>query len=452
MWKHALALLLGATLASAPIGCASRGGPSATPSDPRAPAPPEASADPSDPPPVSTPDADEPEPDFEPTPGPPGPTAMDRVQSAVDGMFLGAVLGSTAGPLGAAVGAGAMLIYSAITGHVPLRGTAGPSRGGGGGGGGGDPDGEEQQREEEIEREIEKEAERGEVLENQIEEELRRQEELLEQIESGESAQAKAGDEDLAERADPRTAPEAPKDRELPMAIFEKEKITIPAGAWGTNKNEIDVVKRTLDADRDGKAEEIRYFDEKNVMIRREQDQDFDGTIDTWSTYAKGQLTQRDLDTNADGKVDTWEVYREGRMTSRQIDRDHEGTKDAFYVYEAGALVEEKHDGNNDGSFDLVVDYQNKLRTKAIEDRDHDGKPDTWTDYSSSELVVRVEKDTDASGKADVVEIYSTDTGKSVLARREEDRNGDGTPDITSIYENGKLVRREISDPALVPL
>jgi len=39
-----------------------------------------------------------------------------------------------------------------------------------------------------------------------------------------------------------------------------------------------------------------------------------------------------------------------------------------------------------------------------------------------------------------------------VLARREEDRNGDGTPDITSIYENGKLVRREISDPALVPL
>ena len=66
---------------------------------------------------------------------------------------------------------------------------------------------------------------------------------------------------------------------------------------------------------------------------------------------------------------------------------------------------------------------------------------------------MRVEKDTDGSGKADVIEIYSTSTrGKSVLARREEDRNGDGTPDITSIYENGKLVRREISDPALVPL
>ena len=41
---------------------------------------------------------------------------------------------------------------------------------------------------------------------------------------------------------------------------------------------------------------------------------------------------------------------------------------------------------------------------------------------------------------------------EAVLAKREEDRNGDGTPDITSIYRNGKLVRREISDPALVPL
>jgi hypothetical protein len=35
---------------------------------------------------------------------------------------------------------------------------------------------------------------------------------------------------------------------------------------------------------------------------------------------------------------------------------------------------------------------------------------------------------------------------------REEDVTGDGKIDITSIYENGKLVRREIADPSLVPL
>ena len=64
-------------------------------------------------------------------------------------------------------------------------------------------------------------------------------------------------------------------------------------------------------------------------------------------------------------------------------------------------------------------------------------------------MVARIEKDTNGSGKADVIETYDVQSGKSVLAKREEDRNGDGTVDITSIYENGKLVRREISDPAL---
>ena len=47
-----------------------------------------------------------------------------------------------------------------------------------------------------------------------------------------------------------------------------------------------------------------------------------------------------------------------------------------------------------------------------------------------------------------------------MLLRREEDKNGDGVidvtsfyeKDVTSFYEKGKLQRREISDPALVPL
>jgi hypothetical protein len=38
-----------------------------------------------------------------PVSAPPGLTAMDRVQSAVDGMILGAVIGAQAGPIGAAV-------------------------------------------------------------------------------------------------------------------------------------------------------------------------------------------------------------------------------------------------------------------------------------------------------------------------------------------------------------
>ena len=54
------------------------------------------------------------------------PTGPDhvgqRAQSAVEGMLMGAIIGGQAGPIGAAVGAGTFLIYSAITGDVPLQG------------------------------------------------------------------------------------------------------------------------------------------------------------------------------------------------------------------------------------------------------------------------------------------------------------------------------------------
>jgi hypothetical protein len=50
------------------------------------------------------------------------------------------------------------------------------------------------------------------------------------------------------------------------------------------------------------------------------------------------------------------------------------------------------------------------------------------------------------------VETYEVTDGKALLARREEDVNGDGSIDIVSIYENGRLVQRQISDPDLAPL
>ena len=80
---------------------------------------------------------------------------------------------------------------------------------------------------------------------------------------------------------------------------------------------------------------------------------------------------------------------------------------------------------------------------------------DTWTTYrvvDGEEVVARIERDTGGSGKPDVFETFDARGGKAVLTKREEDKDGDGNIDITSIYENGKLVKREISDPSLVPL
>jgi hypothetical protein len=258
-----------------------------------------------------------------------------------------------------------------------------------------------------------------------------------------------------AERANPRVAPDAPKDRELPLSVFEMAPVRIVAGSWD-NDETIEVTRGVLDADRDGVPEQIRFFEPGSMLLLRlEQDSNFDGNLDIWNTYEDGELAARVRDTSGDGSADVWERYENDRMTHRTIDRDHDGIADAFYVYGGDILVEESHDANNDGTVDRQISYRNLFRVHAEEDRDFDGNMDVWTIYGVSrgkEVVERVEQATKGSGPPDRIETYETDSGKSQLSKLEEDRNGDGTVDVTSHYKNGKLVQREISDPDLAPL
>ncbi len=101
-------------------GCASTPNPPADPLDP-------VSAPPAT---ATLPPNIDPDPDPAATAGN-GPTAAQRAQTAVEGMLVGAVIGAPFGPIGSAGMAGAMLVYSAITGQVPFH-----TSGGGGGGGG----------------------------------------------------------------------------------------------------------------------------------------------------------------------------------------------------------------------------------------------------------------------------------------------------------------------------
>jgi hypothetical protein len=340
-------------------------------------------------------------------------------------------------------GAGTLLIYTAITGQPPF----------------GSSDGARTAPVDRRRWTAEGEASRGRSLEAQIQEELERQQAALAGIESDPGAQSTIESlitgQDLAERANPRVAPDAPKDRELPLTVFEMEPVTIVAGSWG-NEEPMKVRRGVLDADEDGKPEQIHYFDpESMVLLRKEQDSNFDGALDIWSTYEAGKLVSRVRDTDDDAEADVWEHYENDRMTHRTIDRDRDGVADAFYQYAGGILVEERHDANNDGSVDRRIRYQNLFRESAEEDLDHDGQMDVWTTYGVShgkEVVVRIERASKGSGTPDIVETYDVSTGKSTLAKLEEDRDGDGTVDITSRYENGKLVQREISDPDLAPL
>jgi hypothetical protein len=293
-------------------------------------------------------------------------------------------------------------------------------------------------------------------VEDEIQRELQRQEELLRQIDKETGAREASrttvapSDGDLAAKTDPRSAPPAPRLRDLPDSVFEKKFASIP-GPEGKGKRE--VVARRLDADRDGKPEEVRYVDEKTrQLVRVEEDRDYDGRIDVWSSFEGGALVAREIDENGDGKPDAWERYASGRMTSREVDRDGNGVRDAFYVYQGDALAEERHDTKGSGHVDRIVHYSGRRLTQTEEDRDGNGAMDAWSSYgidgSGAEVVVRVERDAKGDGKPDVVESFEQQGGKTVMTRREEDTNQDGTPDVISIYDKGKLVKKEINDPS----
>jgi hypothetical protein len=294
-------------------------------------------------------------------------------------------------------------------------------------------------------------------VQGEIDAELKRQEILQRSRDLSEIGRAlngsPASDEDLEERADPRIAPRAPVDRDLPVAIFDSEEIEIPPGTMG-NTDAVLVIKRSLDADRDGKPEQVRYIDKSTgEMIWKEADRDYDGALDTWQTYGGDWLDERTLDTSNDGRVDTWERYWGGLMIERVIDRNGDGGKDAFYTFSDGSLVEERHDRNDDGHSDLIVTYQGRQKTKSREDHSGDGQIDTWTTYAlvnGVELPAIIKRDSDGSGKIDIIDQFETSSGKPILSKREEDTNGDGAIDVTSTYRNGKLYRLELADTTLV--
>ena len=65
---------------------------------------------------------------------------------------------------------------------------------------------------------------------------------------------------------------------------------------------------------------------------------------------------------------------------------------------------------------------------------------------------MQISQDELGQGTVTIVEVFDTSSGEAVISRKNEDVNGDGQIDVVSFYEDGRLVRREISDPALVEL
>jgi hypothetical protein len=362
-----------------------------------------------------------------------------RAESAVEGVIIGTVVGGQiAGGYGAAIGAAVFGLYGLVTGDVPFD-SGQKQRGPGSGGGDAD---------DALESEIEEELEKQSELEDEIEAELKRQEDLLEQIDKQEELNKEIEKEtrtvDVTE-SDPLAAPTAPYVREIPDSIFDVAEREIDG---------VDKVVKTLDADRDGRAEMEKTFDDKTGALESvSQDTNYDGLLDSQYSYGpKGEILTSIEDTDHDGVPDRWVKFVSGRGTEVEVDRNNDGTRDGFIAYQNDTLAYEQFDDDNNGKIDRRVEYANRTRSVEMEDANADGTMDLWTYYEPGGRPTRIEKDTrgadgksGSDGKPDIIEYYAgTAPGSMVIERKEEDTDGDGQVDVVAYYENGKLARKEI--------
>jgi Flp pilus assembly protein TadD len=147
-----------------------------------------------------------------------------------------------------------------------------------------------------------------------------------------------------------------------------------------------------------GDAIAVYYFPHgASLPVLREEDTDGDGRIDRWIAYA------------GDARSETWEAV-------------------------GGAALPEAH---------LVFGAGGDPLLRVEIDRDRDGRIERTLRYSGGALTSEA-RDTDGDGRLDTFDRFDSE-GR--LRIREQDRNGDGEIDMRSVYEAGRLVRRELSSP-----
>ena len=132
------------------------------------------------------------------------------------------------------------------------------------------------------------------------------------------------------------------------------------------------------------------------------------------------------------------------RPVLREEDTSGDGRPDRWVVYRGDVRREILEDTRNRDVMDLRFSFSEDGRTlERVEiDPSGDGSPERVFHYAEGRLRVEA-SDSTGDGSLDRFERFD---GDGRIEVREEDHNGDGKIDVRSIYQQGRLSRREIID------
>jgi hypothetical protein len=127
------------------------------------------------------------------------------------------------------------------------------------------------------------------------------------------------------------------------------------------------------------------------VLICSEVDTDLDGSKDVVRIYSdRGDPLSEQADANYDGRIDTWITFAGGQVARMEFDRDRDGRPDELQQFIDGGVSRIERDTNRDGRSDIWEIYEDgRLRRMGV-DLDHDGHVDRW---DRDQVVVRLEEE-----------------------------------------------------------
>ncbi len=109
---------------------------------------------------------------------------------------------------------------------------------------------------------------------------------------------------------------------------------------------------REVDQNLDGVKDVVRVYDDGGDPLRELADTDYDGRIDTWTTFSSGRVAEIKVDRNRDGRPDEKRFYVRGQKVRGELDEDYDGRTDVWEVYADGTLQRRGVDVDGDGKVD----------------------------------------------------------------------------------------------------
>jgi antitoxin component YwqK of YwqJK toxin-antitoxin module len=141
--------------------------------------------------------------------------------------------------------------------------------------------------------------------------------------------------------------------------------------------------KVTLDINSDRKPDVFNYYrdgegSEENLLVRKEIDLNFDGTIDVTQIWKDGVMTQEQIDADFDGRKDWIDFYDQGERIRAEWDTSFDGYPDQIRYYEGGTIARVEMDTTGDHQVDYWEYYEAGIMQRSGWDLNADGKVDKW--------------------------------------------------------------------------